>query len=79
VRPLGLALPTTYWLELIRRALLGDATLHASPSLATWSDTQVLTFLAALTVALGVAGVAMFNLCAAIARQRGLIDRTNSY
>jgi ABC-2 type transport system permease protein len=77
LRPLGLVLPVTYWLEIIRRALIpGD---RGASALAAWTDEGVLALLAALTTATGVGAMTLFRVCEGRARQRGLIDRTSNY
>lgn len=78
LRPLGFVLPVTYWLELIRRALLG-ATASAFPTLAGFGDGQLLAILAALTLLFGVIAVLAFRYCDLQARERGLIDMTTHY
>lgn len=59
LRPLGLALPPTYWLEGMRRALLGPGESH-SP-LGAWSQPQLALLLAAGTVALWVVADRFFR------------------
>jgi ABC-2 type transport system permease protein len=78
LRPIALALPVTYWLELMRRALVGAAA-RAFPTFGSWSDQELLGALLALTAALAVGSVALFHLCERTARRRGLIDRTSNY
>jgi ABC-2 type transport system permease protein len=77
LRPIGLAIPTTYWLELLRRSLLGSA-----PSLRTlsqFSDLELLVILVGLTVILSVAALSIFRWCDWVARERGMIDRLTSH
>ncbi len=50
LRPVSLCLPTTYWLEGMRRALTG--TLRVESPLSTWSNGELLAALTATTVAL---------------------------
>jgi len=78
LRPVGYALPVTYWLELLRRALVG-ATASFFPTLAGFSNLQLLGLLAALTVAFGAAAGAIFARCEHRARERGLLDRVSNY
>jgi ABC-2 type transport system permease protein len=58
LQPVSLSLPTTYWLEGMRRAIAGvpaaDSPLAGSP-LAAWSNGQLLLALAATTAGLVVA------------------------
>lgn len=56
VRPISLSLPTTYWLEGMRRALMGTDGLpeQLRGPLAGWSNAELAAMLAATTVALVV-------------------------
>jgi ABC-2 type transport system permease protein len=76
LRPIGFALPVTYWLELMRRALVGPGGFQ---TLAGLSDLQLLAILTALTGVLALVTLASFRRCEHRARERGLIDRTTSY
>ena len=78
LRPVGYLMPVTYWLELVRRALLARVA-HQYPSLAGIGDGELVVLVAAMTVALGVMAAAIFRRCDLIARERGLIDRTTNY
>lgn len=78
LRPLGFAMPITYWLELLRRSLLGDAA-RAFPTLAGFSNGQLLGILGGLTVLFGLLAFLAFRWCDVQARQRGLIDITTNY
>lgn len=78
LRPLALANPVTYWLELIRHALAGQAA-RGFPALGSWTDQALLGALVAFTATLGVVSVGIFHLCERIARRRGLIDLTSNY
>jgi ABC-2 type transport system permease protein len=78
LRPIGLALPVTYWLELIRRALVGHVA-QEFPTLSGLGDLQLLGILVAATLGLGAAAVFVFAIADHSARERGLIDRTTNY
>ena len=78
LRPIGLMMPVTYWLELIRRSLVGGVAAEF-PTFAGVGDLQLLAILVALTFALGVTALVVFALCDWNARERGLIDRTTNY
>ena len=78
LRPVGYLMPVTYWLELVRRALLARVA-HQYPSLAGIGDGELVVLVVAMTAALGVMASAMFRHCDLIARERGLIDRTTNY
>jgi ABC-2 type transport system permease protein len=77
-RQIGFFMPTTYWLELLRRSLVGNIA-QAFPTLSAFSNGQLLGILVALSVFFGVTGVFVFRYCDRIARERGLIDRTTNY
>lgn len=72
----SLALPFTYWLELIRRILTGHPYVAA---LRTRGDGMLWLVLAASTVGLSAASLAWFAWCERVARARGLIDWKTNY
>jgi ABC-2 type transport system permease protein len=78
LRPLGYLMPVTYWLELVRRSLIGSAA-GRFPTLAGIGDYELLGVLVVMTVALGAVAAATFRRCDHLARERGLIDRTSNY
>ena len=78
LRPVGYVMPVTYWLELVRRALVGRVA-HRYPSMAGISDEGLLMLLVVLTLGLGLIAALTFRRCDHIARERGLIDRTTNY
>jgi ABC-2 type transport system permease protein len=77
LRPIGYATPITYWLELLRRALLGPERSFAT--FAQWSDGQLLRALVALTAVLSAVALLAFHVCDRVARERGMIDRTSAH
>jgi MFS superfamily sulfate permease-like transporter len=62
----------TYWLELIRRALLGNASGASFPIASTSTVLWLLTLTTGLTLAVCIA---IFRASDRIARERGQIDR----
>jgi ABC-2 type transport system permease protein len=78
LRPVGFLMPTTYWLELVRRALIGDVA-QVFPTLAGFSNLQLLGILLGLTVLFGAISILTFRICDRLARERGLIDQTTNY
>jgi ABC-2 type transport system permease protein len=72
----SLALPFTYWLELLRRILTGRG--FAGP-LSEKPDALLWSVLLASTVGLAGAGLGVFAWCERIARERGYIDRRTNY
>ena len=73
---ISLALPLTYWLELIRRVLTGHA--YAAP-LRGLSNAALVGVLALSSVTLAAASLAWFAWCENRARARGLIDWKTNY
>jgi ABC-2 type transport system permease protein len=78
LRPVGFAMPTTYWLELMRRSLVGNVA-QAFPTLSGFSNLQLVGILVVLSFIFGMVGIFVFRLCDRLARERGLIDRTTNY
>jgi ABC-2 type transport system permease protein len=78
LRPIGYFMPTTYWLELLRRSLVGNVA-QAFPTLANFSNLQILGVMVGLSIFFGVISVYVFRWCDGIAREKGLIDRTTNY
>jgi ABC-2 type transport system permease protein len=78
LRFIGYLLPITYWLELIRRSVVGTVA-GAFPTLQSLSDMQLLGILLALTIVFSLVSVITFKRCDHIARERGLIDVVTNY
>lgn len=78
IRPLGYCMPTTYWLELLRRALVGDIA-GAFPTLANLTQMELLGMLLGLSILFGSLSIVVFRWCDARAREFGLIDCTTNY
>ena len=78
LRPVGFAIPITYWLELMRRSLAGNVA-QAFPTLARFSNVQLLGILLVLSVVFGLVSVFVFRYCDYRARERGLIDFVSNY
>lgn len=78
LRPVGYALPVTYWLELIRRALLGEGAA-AFPTFAAYTDAQLLVILSVVTVIYIAIAAVLFHLCETSARRRGVLDTQSFY
>ena len=80
MRPAGMLLPLTYWLESLRRSLLGsEASKGISPSLARFSDGQLLLILLGSTLVMAVGSIYFFRWSEHRAREKGLIDMTTHY
>lgn len=78
LRPVGFVIPVSYWLELIRRSLVGNVA-QAFPTFAGLSNLQLLGLLVGLAVIFGVISAFVFRACDLAARERGLIDLTTNY
>jgi ABC-2 type transport system permease protein len=80
MQPVGMALPLTYWLESLRRSLLGsEVSKGISPSLARFSDGQLLLILLGSTLIMAVVSIYFFRWSEHRAREKGLIDMTTHY
>ncbi len=78
LQPLGYVMPITYWLELLRRSLVGPVA-QAFPTLGAFSNGQLLAILVALTLPFSGAAVVTFHWFDQGARERGLIDRITNH
>jgi ABC-2 type transport system permease protein len=78
LRWIGYINPIAYWLEMIRRSLLGPAA-NAFPTFSNLGDSQVFAVLLGMTLAYGVLSIFTFKWCDHIARERGLIDRVTNW
>jgi ABC-2 type transport system permease protein len=78
LRPVGYAMPVTYWLELLRRSLVGHIA-EAFPTLQGLSNLQLIGILFGLIIIFGVLSYFIFRYCEFIARERGLIDMVTNY
>jgi ABC-2 type transport system permease protein len=78
LRPVGYAMPVTYWLELLRRSLVGHIA-EAFPTLQSLSNLQLIGILFGLTIIFGVFAYFIFRYCEFVARERGLIDMVTNY
>jgi len=78
LRPIGYIMPISYWLELIRRALVGNVA-EAFPTFTNFSNSDLMLILIGLTIFFGVVSVWAWKKFDWQARERGLIDQTNNY
>ena len=78
VRWIGYVNPITYWLELIRRALVGEVA-EAFPTLQGLSNERILGILVGLMVIFGVIAIYVFRWAEHRAKERGLIDMVTNY
>jgi len=78
LRWVGYIMPVTYWLELLRRALVGRVA-NAFPTLQGLSNLQILGILAGLTIVLGAIAFWTFRWFEHQAREQGMIDMVTNY
>jgi len=78
LQPIGFALPMTYWLELLRRALLGPGAA-AFPSLAGFSNGQLFALLGGITLVFAALSTFAFRYFERRARELGLIDAVSNF
>lgn len=78
LRPIGYIMPLTYWLELMRRAMVGEVAM-AFPTLAGYSNGQLMGILIGMTVAFALLSGVIFRFCERRAKERGLFDIVTNY
>ncbi|MCG8351963.1 MAG: ABC transporter permease [Chloroflexales bacterium] len=78
LQPIAFLMPMTYWLELIRRALLGPE-LAAFPTLAAFSNLELLGILGAITAGFGVLAILAYRFFDRLARERSMIDAQSNF
>ena len=78
LRPIGFAMPLTYWLELLRRALVGGVA-EAFPTLSNLTNGQLFAILIGLGIIFGLLAIIIFRWGEHQARERGLIDMVTNY
>lgn len=78
IRPIGYLIPVTYWLELIRRALVGSVS-EAFPTFSALSNLELMGILIAFTLVYGLFSTRIFKACDHRAREKGLIDQVTNY
>ncbi len=78
LRWIGYLMPLTYWLELLRRSLVGSVA-QAFPTLSQYSNSQLFGILIGLTVLFGLISMVVFRWCEYQARERGVIDVVTNY
>ena len=78
MQTIGKLLPVTYWIELVRRAMVGSVA-EAFPTFTNVSDSQLLLILTGLTILYGIISIVVWIVCDHCAREQGLIDWTSNY
>jgi ABC-2 type transport system permease protein len=78
LRPIGYIIPISYWLELLRRSLVGSVA-QAFPTFQNLSNQQLFVILLGLTIMFGFIARFLFRYCEHVAQERGLIDMVTNY
>lgn len=78
LQPIGRALPLSYWLELVRRSLLGEEAAAFS-TFAALSNGQLLLILSGMSAGLILLAGLTFRHFDRVARERGLIDVVSNF
>lgn len=76
---IGMAIPFTYWLELMRRALAPGTDFSSISGLGDYSNLEITIFLAVTTVIFAVISVAIFRYADHLARKKGKLDMNSTY
>jgi ABC-2 type transport system permease protein len=72
---LALALPTTYWLELVRRSMIG----YGDPTLAAMGSDHIFLVLIISTLLFVLLSILIFKMGERIAKEKGMLDITTAY
>jgi len=78
LQPVGFLMPISYWLELIRRALIGQVA-QTFATFSGFTNLQLLGILAGLTVLFTLVAFMVFRYCDRQAREKGYIDRITNF
>lgn len=78
LQPIGFVMPMTYWLELLRRSLLGPGAA-TFPTLSAFGDAQFFAILTALKVGFGVLAFVAFRHFDRVARDKRMIDAQSDF
>jgi ABC-2 type transport system permease protein len=78
LQTIGKLIPVTYWIELIRRSMVGSIA-DAFPIFANVTNSRLMLILLGLTVVYGVISLIVWRVCDHSAREQGLIDWTSNY
>jgi ABC-2 type transport system permease protein len=78
LQPIGYAMPITYWLELLRRSLVGEVA-EAFPTLQGFTNLDLLGILVGLTIVFAFVSIITFRWCEHRAREKGLLDVVTNY
>jgi ABC-2 type transport system permease protein len=76
---IGMVIPITYWLELVRRAVLSGSGVQNISGLEGFSNLEILIFLVLSTLLFFVLSLAIFRYADYLARKKGKLDMTTAY
>lgn len=78
LRPVGYLMPITYWLELLRRSMVGSIA-ESYPTLTGFSNLQLFGILLGMTTIFAILSVFVYKWCEHRAKERGIIDMVTNY
>jgi ABC-2 type transport system permease protein len=78
-RAIGMAIPITYWLELLRRSLVPHLDMASVSGLGEYSGPEILGLLALSTAGFLVLSMVIFHVADVLARRWGRLDMITSY
>lgn len=76
---IGMVLPITYWLELIRRSLAPGTDFSSISGLGDHTNLEILAFLLITTAMFMVISIAIFRYADRLARKKGKLDMNSTY
>jgi ABC-2 type transport system permease protein len=76
---IGLAIPITYWLELMRRSLVPSMDFSEMSGLGEYSDLSILLFLTLSSMAFLILSIGIFKYADHLARKKGKLDMNSTY
>lgn len=79
LRPFGFIFPVSYWLETVRRAMLGGSSVPGFPTYSAVPTGQLLLVLVGFALVTTLVATFGFRFADTIARERGLIDASSNF
>jgi ABC-2 type transport system permease protein len=76
---IGLGIPITYWLEIVRRAVLNGSGVENIGGLQSYSESEIFLFLLVSSAIFFVISLVIFRYADRLARKKGKLDMTTSY
>jgi ABC-2 type transport system permease protein len=76
---IGLVIPITYWLELMRRSLVPSMDFSTMSGLGQYSDLDILLLLSATSVVFLLISIGIFKYADHLARKKGKLDMNSTY